>query len=116
MLNLLQSSFKIDRKKGIQLEAIKEVKSYICRHYDNEVFVYENRIYPEQFVCHKCGKFHEVLYKFWRKPADTFGAWLVFRVNGIEIVPDLSVPLSLEKMPRDAVKMTEEENSIAWHN
>jgi hypothetical protein len=54
------------------------------------------------------------LYRFWRKPAGMFGCWVVFRYNGGEHVPDLSVPISLFKMPRDAEKLSDAESVAHW--
>lgn len=54
------------------------------------------------------------LYRIWRKPAGMFGCWVVFRINGKESVPDLSVPCGLFKLPRDAEELTEEEAKEYW--
>lgn len=55
-----------------------------------------------------------VLYSFWRKPRDMWGAWVVFEYNGEKHAPDLSVPLSLEKLPRDAVRVPDQAAVRYW--
>jgi hypothetical protein len=54
------------------------------------------------------------LYRFYRRPAGMFGVWVVFRYNGKDNVPDLSVPISLHKLPRDAKPLTDEEMRKYW--
>src|SRR5271165_3911240 len=49
------------------------------------------------------------LYRCWRKPVGMWGNWVVFRYNGSEHVPDLSVPISTFKLPRGAEPLTDEE-------
>ena len=66
-------------------------------------------------TCAICGKQHPRLWRFWRKPIGLWGPWVVFRYLGEEQVPDLSCPLSLEKKPRGAERMTLEESCRAWH-
>ena len=56
------------------------------------------------------------LWKFYRRPAGMFGCWVVFRYNGKEHVPDLSVPLQLFKMPRDAERMSDEDAIKHWRS
>ena len=73
-------------------------------------------------TCSVCGKHHPVTYKFARKPAGMFGCWVVFRINGYEQFPDLSIPMSFDgtckaqQIPRDAVMLTEEEAEVYWHS
>ena len=55
-----------------------------------------------------------VLYRVWRKVRGTFGCWVVFRIDGKDQVPDLSVPMQVEKLPRDAQRLTEEEMIKYW--
>lgn len=59
---------------------------------------------------------HPQLYEAFRKPAGMFGAWVVFRYNGDEHVPDLSIPIEIDRIPRGARKLTQEENSKQWHS
>ena len=54
------------------------------------------------------------LYRIWRKPVGMWGCWVVFRYNGKEHVPDLSVPISVLKLPRDAKPLTDEEAARYW--
>lgn len=54
------------------------------------------------------------LYRIWRKPCGMFGCWVVFRYNGKKQVPDLSVPISLNVLPRDAEELTEQEAIAYW--
>ena len=54
------------------------------------------------------------LYRFYRRPCGMCGCWVVFQYNGEEHVPDLSVPISLFKLPRDAQKLTDAESVAHW--
>ena len=54
------------------------------------------------------------LYRAWRKPAGSWGCWVVFRYNGKEHVPDLSVPISILKLPRDAKPLSDKECADYW--
>jgi len=54
------------------------------------------------------------LYRFYRRPAGMWGHWVVFRYNGEEHVPDLSCPLSMFKLPRDAKPLTDKESITYW--
>lgn len=62
------------------------------------------------------GKWHKVpkLYRIFRKPTGMWGCWVTFRYNGSEHAPDLSVPIHVEKLPRDAEPLTEEEAKKYW--
>lgn len=70
----------------------------------------------ERVPCKTCGKDHARLHIAYRKPVGMFGCWVVFRYNGEKQVPDLSVPISIEKLPRDAKPVTDEENEKYWHS
>jgi hypothetical protein len=54
------------------------------------------------------------LYRIWRKPVGMWGCWVVFRWNGEEHVPDLSVPIGVDKLPRDAEALTDDEAAKYW--
>lgn len=94
---------------------------------DGKVEIFLQRVDPhyhdeEPIKCPKCGSLHGQLYRIWRKPADTIGCWVCFRIAGEMIPADLSVPLSVGpthapvNMPRDAEKLTEEEAVRYWHS
>ena len=55
-----------------------------------------------------------ILYRFWRKPAGSWGAWAVFRYFGEKQVPDLSVPIRVEELPKGAERLTEAEAEKYW--
>lgn len=69
----------------------------------------------DNFICSLCGKDHPRLYEAFRRPAGMFGHWVIFRFNGGEHVPDLSLPISVEKLPRDAKMVLQEETEKFWH-
>lgn len=71
---------------------------------------------PDTYTCAECGREHDRIHVAWRKPAGMFGPWVVFRYNGREHVPDLSIPIGVEKLPRDAVALSDEECSRRWHS
>lgn len=54
------------------------------------------------------------LYRIFRRPVGMFGCWVEFRYNGETHAPDLSVPIRVEKLPRDAVALTDEESVKYW--
>jgi hypothetical protein len=54
------------------------------------------------------------LWRFFREPAGMCGCWVVFKYNGQNHVPDLSVPISLFSIPKDAEKLSDEESVKHW--
>ena len=54
------------------------------------------------------------LYRVYRRPAGIWGAWIVFRYNGGTHVPDLSVPIAVHTLPRDASPLTNAEAAAYW--
>jgi hypothetical protein len=56
------------------------------------------------------------LYRIFRRPVGMMGCWVVFRWDNAEHVPDLSVPVTVEKLPRDAKPLTDEEAAQYWFN
>jgi len=98
MTSILQSSFEMDRKRGVRLELCHRSETYHCR---------------------KCTGFHPVIWVIWRKPAGQFGHWTEFRINGEKRIPDLSCPIdvgSVGGLPRDAKMLGFEETSEIWHS
>lgn len=92
----------------IAMKVHKEMK--VVGDLGNGGFQYEHNVYSE-FIP---GTEHPTLYTFWRKPRGTFGQWVVFMYNGDEHVPDLSVPISLEQLPRDAEKVGDQAALRYW--
>lgn len=56
------------------------------------------------------------LYRIYRRPVGMFGCWVVFRYNGAEHVPDLSVPIAVHSLPRDAKPLTDAECAAYWNS
>jgi hypothetical protein len=54
------------------------------------------------------------LYRIFRRPVGMWGCWVEFRYNGSVHAPDLSVPIRVEKLPRDAERLTDEEAAKYW--
>ena len=105
MSSILQFSGQVGRR-GVRLE--------FCRGF--LPWETERRfVYREPVPCVTCGKDHGQLYVAWRKPCGMFGPWIVFRYNGEEHVPDLSIPIDVDRIPRGARLLSAEENSAAWH-
>lgn len=50
-----------------------------------------------------------------RRPCGMFGCWVVFRYLGAEHVPDLSVPISVERLPRGARVCSNAETIALWN-
>jgi len=124
MSSLLQHTGRIERSKGVELLV------YLVhpeRVYGNDTqpayglagercHLLTKKVDSEPVQLEWNGKTHIVpkLYRIWRKPAGMFGCWVVFRINGTEQVPDLSCPIDLPKLPRDAVALTDAEAIEAW--
>ena len=123
MSSLLQFTGKTGRK-GVQLQAYKVDRVWTKGSYDyrRNLFPYSSPftitvrtwsysdVESEPQPC-QCGRKHPKLYGFWRKPCGMLGHWVVFRIDGEECVPDLSVPIQLRKLPRDARELPLE----IWH-
>jgi hypothetical protein len=54
------------------------------------------------------------LYRIYRRPRGMCGCWVIFRYNGADQVPDLSIPIAIHKLPRDATPLTDTEASAYW--
>jgi hypothetical protein len=104
-LNLLQSNFRTSRQQGVRLEFTLHAEG-IC---------YKPALEP-LVPCAICGGAHEQIRVAWRKPAGTWGAWTVFRYLGTKHVPDLSLPITIPRLPKGARKLTQQENSDTWHS
>ncbi len=101
--NLLQSSFRMARRKGVRLEF------YLTQD------GLSHGPATELVQCRFCVGQHPQLYVAWRKPAGTWGHWTVFRYLGEEHVPDLSIPIPVPSLPRNAVKLSPEDSCALWH-
>lgn len=62
------------------------------------------------------GKTYAQLYRAFRRPAGMMGCWATFRYNGRVQVPDLSVPISILRLPRDAKPLTRAECIAYWQS
>lgn len=100
MSSLLQHHGPVSRTRGIGLVAYKADAQGKGVEFE---------------TCPRCGRQHEVLYVFYRKPAGMFGNWVVFRYLGEEHVPDLSIPIRVPELPRGAKRMTTEQAARYWH-
>jgi hypothetical protein len=110
MTALLQFRGRTDRKKGAELIGYLVAEILKGTHVK-----YKSKEPAELIGCTICKQKHPQMYAFWRKPAGAWGHWVVFRYNGEEHVPDLSIPIRLKKVPRGSRKLTPEENSERWH-
>ena len=54
------------------------------------------------------------LYRIWRRPVGMLGCWVQFRWNGKIHSPDLSVPIGVSELPRDAESLTDDEAARYW--
>jgi hypothetical protein len=54
------------------------------------------------------------LYRIWRKPVGMCGCWVGFKLGSKISYPDLSVPIGLEKLPKDAKALSDEESRRYW--
>ena len=115
MSSLLQFGGKVNRR-GVWLE-FYQVKPRYFETSDGEKHEhYESCGEPiDQHSCEICGKAHPRLWIAPRKPAGMFGQWVVFRYNGEDHVPDLSCPIAVYRMPRDAQRLDDQKSSELWH-
>ena len=118
MSSLLQFEGTID-KRGVGLQFIKSTKTRIVPFgFDRgtlETWSSVDKIDDEKYLCPVCGKLHPRIYVAFRKPVGMFGCWVQFRYNGEVHAPDLSIPITVDKYPRDAVPLTDMESSYQWH-
>jgi hypothetical protein len=70
----------------------------------------------ERETCAQCGAQHDALWAIARVPVAPFGHFTVYRVNGSEHVPDMSVPMAVDRIPRDARRLTPAEAAARWHD
>lgn len=108
MSSLMQFNGEISQK-GVRLEF---VKSYVPW---DECHQFCKPQEGESVPCYICNGSHPQIYVAWRKPKGMFGCWVVFEYNGEKQVPDLSIPIEVGKLPRDARPLPPDENSQAWH-
>lgn len=73
-----------------------------------------NEIYSDTFTCPVCGEKHIRLYEAFRKPRGMWGHWVVFAYNGEEHVPDLSLPIDVERLPKGCRVLSDEECHKYW--
>ena len=113
MSSLLQFSGEVARQ-GVRLEFYKVIGNPR----------YQDADHPQSTVgatdadpipCLQCGRPHPRLWRAYRKPVGLCGCWVVFRYNGQENVPDLSIPIAVLTIPKGAVPCTDAENSLLWH-
>ena len=112
MSSLLQFNGKIDRR-GVQLQFTLRPTTKI------DVVLgtpYHTRESVDVFRCHICGLDHDHIYLAYRKPAGVWGHWVVFRYLGEEHVPDLSIPIDVDRVPRGAVRCDAIESAKIWHS
>ena len=108
MSSLLQFQGSVTRK-GVELEMYRTIEN---PRYSGSAICGD---VAELAPCVQCGKTHARLYKVTRKPRGMFGCWVVFRWNNEEHVPDLSCPIAVFALPKDAKPVSDEENAILWH-
>ena len=119
MSSLMQFNGTIDQR-GVGLEFIKStIVKTIPFGFDRvtlETWTTGHKDYDEKHVCTVCGQLHPRMYVAFRKPCGMFGCWVQFRYNGEVNVPDLSVPITVDKYPKDAIRMSDVASSRMWHN
>ena len=59
---------------------------------------------------------HDALYVAWRKPLGLFGHWVIFQYNTEKHVPDLSLPIQVDKLPKDAKRLSDKDILKYWHS
>lgn len=111
MGSMMQFEGKVG-SKGVQLVAYLTEKYIEQIKDDNGVVTLE---YSSERDVEVIGETrHPVLYTFWRKPCDQMGAWTGFRYNGEVHFPDMSIPVRIQKLPRDAVRVGDQAALRYW--
>ena len=107
MSSLMQFGGETGRQ-GVRLEFVYPMK---ILHAPGHAFF----VCCDPVPCTTCGKVHGRIYRAWRKPVGMFGPWVQFRYNGDVHAPDLSIPIEVERMPRDAEPVSDDDNARLWH-
>lgn len=68
------------------------------------------------FTCPVCGREHEKLWFIQRKVLELFGHFPVVRINGKKMVIDPTLPTLVDKLPRDAQELDNDEAAKLWHS
>lgn len=89
---------------------------YSDPHHVDRGFILEKQEYVETFPDPETGRPLPIIHLATRKPCGMCGCWVVFRYNGEENVPDLSIPICVEKLPRDARRLSPEESLKIWRS
>lgn len=125
MSSLLQFDGETGRK-GVRLQFTYPSKFIHCPEDLRAVTPHDQRVIMvecDPVPCPACATkynrpahYHARIYRAWRMPCGMFGPWVVFRYNGTTHVPDLSIPITVDVMPRDAVPCSDTETIALWHS
>lgn len=69
----------------------------------------------ERFTCPECGKEHPDLFMIVRKVSKPFGHFMAFHINGEWQVVDPTLPHTVNKVPRDAIRVPDDIAGASWH-
>jgi len=83
---------------------------------DGRAFILPEKVDIDTFIDPETGRPLPFIWIATRKPCGMLGCWVVFRYNGEEHVPDLSIPIRVERIPRGARKLSQEESLKIWKN
>lgn len=80
--------------------------------------LYQTAVFRPCFTeqCAQCDEQHDKLWTVQRAIVRTMGHFAVFRLSGTEIVPDMSVPYTIDKLPQDALPVPAETAARIWHD
>lgn len=70
----------------------------------------------QEMDCATCGRKHPAIFEAFRRPRGMFGCWVIFEYNGEKHVPDLSIPITVDRLPRDAKRVDDQDASKYWHS
>lgn len=65
--------------------------------------------------CAQCGRHHPALWIIRRVPVDLGLAFYGFRINGAVRAPDMSIPYTVDRLPRDARPVSAADAVRLWH-
>lgn len=112
MSSLLQYRGEIT-EQGVALQFV--LVATVTKHL-SETVSYPSPVDIDTFPCSICKRSHARIHIARRKPVDMLGCWVRFRYNGALHAPDLSVPIQVTKLPRDAKALTLDESAKIWHS
>lgn len=101
---------------GLQFVLVAHVNVYEPDEHKWMLTRMRHEIDVDVFICSHCHKEHARIHVAYRRPVGMLGQYVLFRYNGEEHAPDLSVPIGVTVLPRDAQPMSAADCERYWHS